>query len=105
MKLWGIVDGVYRLRGPGQAWLRGLLQLLQPELERGLGMGAYFFDARASPAFVTSELTAVGVGRVDDRRPLSEAAAVGKELDRPHPVLCDALLDLARLLVGVHVQP
>jgi len=61
VKLWGIVDGVYRLRGPGQAWLRGLLQLLQPELERGLGMGAYFFDARASPAFVTSELTAVGV--------------------------------------------
>ena len=50
------------------------------------------------------ELGAVGVRRVDDRRPLAEAARVGEQLDRAHAVLGEALLDLARLLVGVDVQ-
>ena len=50
------------------------------------------------------ELDAVGMGRVDDRGPLAEAAAVREQLDRPKPVLGDALLELARLLVGVHVE-
>jgi CDP-diacylglycerol--glycerol-3-phosphate 3-phosphatidyltransferase len=60
-------------------------------------------DARAGgPEQV--ELPAVGMGRVDDSRAWSEAAAGVEELDRPHPVLGEALLDLARLLVGVHVQ-
>ena len=42
--------------------------------------------------------------RVHDGRPLAEAACAGEQLDRPDAVLRDALLDLARLLVGVHVQ-
>ena len=37
-------------------------------------------------------------------RPLAEAAAVGEELDRAPAVLGEALLDLARLLVGVDVE-
>ena len=50
------------------------------------------------------ELCPVGVRRVDDRRPLAEAAAPREQLDRAHTVLGEALLDLARLLVGVDVQ-
>ena len=50
------------------------------------------------------ELGAVGVCRVDDGRALAEAAASGEQLDRPAAVLRQALLDLARLLVGVHVE-
>ena len=50
------------------------------------------------------ELGAVGVRRVDDRRPLAEAPRLGEELDRPQSVLGEALLDLARLLVGVDVE-
>ena len=50
------------------------------------------------------ELASVGVRRVHDRRPRPEAAAVGEELDRADAVLGEALLDLARLLVGVHVE-
>ena len=34
----------------------------------------------------------------------AEAAGLGEQLDRAEPVLGDALLDLARLLAGVHVQ-
>ena len=41
---------------------------------------------------------------VHDRRPRAEAAGAGEELDRAHAVLGDALLDLARLLVGVDVE-
>ena len=50
------------------------------------------------------ELLVVRVGRVDDRRPLAEAARVGEELDRAAAVLVEALLDLARLLVGMDVE-
>ena len=50
------------------------------------------------------ELAPVGVGRVHDRRPGAEAARLREQLDRPQPVLGEALLDLARLLVGVHVE-
>ncbi len=50
------------------------------------------------------ELVPVGVRGVHDRRARPEAAAVREQLDRPHAVLGDALLDLTRLLVGVHVQ-
>ena len=41
---------------------------------------------------------------VDDGGPLAEAARACKQLDRAAAVLCQALLDLARLLVGVHVE-
>ena len=34
----------------------------------------------------------------------AEAARLREQLDRPQPVLGNAFLDLARLLVGVHVQ-
>ncbi len=44
------------------------------------------------------------MGRVDDRRSGAEAAGVGEQLERAEAVLGEALLDLARLLVRVHVQ-
>ena len=50
------------------------------------------------------ELVRIRVRGVDDGRPRAEAAGPGEQLDRPHAVLGEALLDLARLLVGVHVQ-
>ena len=50
------------------------------------------------------ELGAVGVRRVDDRGVRAEAAGAGEQLDRAAAVLGEALLDLARLLVGVDVQ-
>ena len=46
----------------------------------------------------------VGVRRVHDRRARTEATGVGQELDGSNAVLGDALLDLARLFVRVHVQ-
>ena len=70
--------------------------------EVGLGRRA---DADGAP--VGSEEVELGVVRVravDDRRPLAEAAAPRQELYRPQAVLGEALLDLSRLLVGVHVQ-
>src|SRR5437667_197357 len=42
--------------------------------------------------------------RMDDRRVRPEAAGLREQLDWTQAVLGDALLDLARLLVGVHVQ-
>src|SRR5436853_166300 len=50
------------------------------------------------------ELAPVGLRGVHDGRARTEAAAVGEELDRAHAVLLLAFLDLARLLVRVHVQ-
>ena len=50
------------------------------------------------------ELGVGGVRGVHDRRPRPEAAGLGEELDRPEAVLGEALLDLARLLVGVDVE-
>ncbi len=50
------------------------------------------------------ELSAVGVRRVHDRRALAEAAGPIQQLDRPDPVLREALVDLAGLFVRVHVQ-
>ena len=50
------------------------------------------------------ELVVVRMRGVDDGRPLAEAARVGEELDRAAAVLLEALLDLARLLVGVDVE-
>jgi hypothetical protein len=50
------------------------------------------------------ELGAVGVGRMHDRRALAEAARLIQELDGSDTVFGEALLDLARLLVRVHVQ-
>ncbi len=41
---------------------------------------------------------------MDDRRARAEAAAVREQLDRAHAVLREALLDLAWLLVRVHVE-
>ena len=50
------------------------------------------------------ELVAVGVSRVHDRGAGRQAALAVEELDRPQAVLGQALVDLARLLVGVDVQ-
>ena len=50
------------------------------------------------------ELGAVRVRRMHDRRSLAQAARAREELDRPAPVLREALLDLLRLLVGVDVE-
>jgi hypothetical protein len=50
------------------------------------------------------ELRVVGVRGVHDRRARTKAAGLGEELDRTDAVLLDALLDLARLLVGVDVE-
>ncbi len=50
------------------------------------------------------ELGPVGMCRMDDRRPLAQAAPPREELDRPAAVLGKALLDLFRLLVRVNVQ-
>jgi glycoprotein endo-alpha-1,2-mannosidase len=46
----------------------------------------------------------VGMGGVHDGRARTETAAFGEELDRPQAVLGETFLDLARLLVGVHMQ-
>ena len=46
----------------------------------------------------------VGMRRVHDGRPRAEAAFSREQLDRAQAVLGEALVDLARLLVGVHVQ-
>ena len=46
----------------------------------------------------------VGVRRMHDGRVRAEASFAVEELDRPQAGLRDALVDLARLLVGVHVQ-
>jgi hypothetical protein len=50
------------------------------------------------------ELGPVCVRRVHDRRSLAQAAFAREQLDRAEAVLGRALLDLARLLVGVDVQ-
>src|SRR5262249_60512605 len=50
------------------------------------------------------ELMPVRMRAVNDGRARAEAAALGEQLDRAEPVLGQALLDLARLLVRVHVQ-
>jgi hypothetical protein len=50
------------------------------------------------------QLAPVGVRRVDHGRARTEKPGVREELDRTHPVLHYALLDLARLLVGVDVE-
>src|SRR6185437_5159075 len=50
------------------------------------------------------ELVSVGVRCMHDGRARAETAADVEQLDRAQPVLGKALLDLARLLVGVHVQ-
>ena len=71
-----------------------------PEVGLGREAGA---DRRACVAKQV-ELRAVRLGRMDDDRSLAEAAAVGQELDRAPAVLGEALLDLARLLVGVNVE-
>ena len=42
--------------------------------------------------------------RVHDRRPFAEATGPVEQLDRPDAVLGQALLDLARLLIRVHVE-
>ena len=50
------------------------------------------------------ELGAVRVRRVDHGRALAEAAGAREQLDGAASMLGEALLDLARLLVRVHVQ-
>ena len=74
----------------------------EPVAEVGLGRRAHT-DAGAR---VTKEveLAAVGMRRVHDRRPRPEATGAREHLDRPETVFSEALLDLARLLVGVDVQ-
>ncbi len=50
------------------------------------------------------ELVAVRMRRVNDRCPVGEATGPVEQLDRPQPVLGEAFLDFARLLVGVDVE-
>src|SRR5581483_4311893 len=50
------------------------------------------------------ELPLARVRGVHDRRMRAEATRARKQLDRPEAMLGEALLDLARLLVRVHVQ-
>src|SRR5262249_20015258 len=50
------------------------------------------------------ELMPVRMRAVNDGRARAEAAALGEQLDRAEPVLGQAFLDLARLLVRMHVQ-
>jgi CDP-diacylglycerol--glycerol-3-phosphate 3-phosphatidyltransferase len=50
------------------------------------------------------ELGAVGVRGVHDGHVRTEAPGLFEQLDRPAPVLGEALLDLLRLFVGVHVE-
>ena len=68
--------------------------------EIGLGRRARADDASARGEQI--KLGTVRMGCVDDGGPLAEAARSCKQLDRAAAVLCQALLDLARLLVGVH---
>ena len=70
--------------------------------EIGLGRRARADDASARGEQI--KLGTVRMRRVDDGGPLAEAARACKQLDRAAAVLCQALLDLARLLVGVHVE-
>jgi CDP-diacylglycerol--glycerol-3-phosphate 3-phosphatidyltransferase len=70
------------------------------EVRLGRRAGA---DARARRGDQV-ELGAVGVRGVDDRRSLAEAARAFQQLDGTETVLGEALLDLARLLVGVDMQ-
>jgi hypothetical protein len=60
-------------------------------------------DRRAAVAQKV-ELRTVRMGRVDDRRPVAEAAAVGEQLDGTPAMLREAFLDLPGLLVGVDVE-
>ena len=61
-------------------------------------------QTRAPASASRSSSHRVGVRRVDDGRARAEAAGAVEQLDRPDAVLGEALLDLARLLVGVDVQ-
>src|SRR5919199_3245661 len=62
-------------------------------------------DADPRTGFGDEVELAVGrVRRVDDRREGRQAPRAREELDRPDAVLGEALLDLARLLVGVDVE-
>ena len=69
-----------------------------------IGLGRRAEADRAAVRGEEVELGVVRVGAVHDRRPLAEAAAAREQLDRPQPVLGEALLDLAWLLVGVDVE-
>ena len=74
------------------------------EAVREIGLGGRAGADRGARLREQVELRAVGLRRVHDRRMRAEAAGTGEQLDRPAAVLGEALLDLARLLVGVDVQ-
>jgi DNA-binding CsgD family transcriptional regulator len=59
--LWDAVDSIYQLRGSNEVWLRRLLETLRPHLDIGLGIGGYYFDARAAPELIVTHLTSVGM--------------------------------------------
>ena len=61
-------------------------------------------QTRAFASASRSSSLRVGVGCMDDRRVRAEAAGLRQQLERAQAVLGEALLDLARLLVGVYVQ-
>src|SRR6187455_2249936 len=68
----------------------------------GLGRRA---DADPASAFGEQiELMPVRVCGMDDGGERAQAPGLVQQLDRPHPMLGHALLDLTRLLVGVNVQ-
>ena len=74
----------------------------EPVAEIGLGRRAGADGGAVGGEQV--ELASVGVRRVDDGRPLRQAAAVCEQLDRAAAVLGEALLDLSRLLAGVNME-
>jgi hypothetical protein len=98
------VDPRVRVRADadGDAALENALDGEVAVTEVRLGRGADA-DARAVLSEEV-ELRVVGVRRMDDRRPQAQKAVLCEQFDGPDAVLLDAVLDLPRLLVGVHVK-
>ena len=69
-----------------------------------VGLGRRAGADRRAALLEQIQLGAVGVCGVHDGDVRPEATGAIEQLDRPAAVLCEALLDLARLLVGVNVQ-
>jgi len=57
----GVVESVYRLRGTDDVWLSGVLDALQPHVDRGLGILGYLFDARVTPRLDVQRLVSHGI--------------------------------------------
>src|SRR3954468_12596436 len=98
------VDSDVRVRADAHpdAALAELLDREEAVAQVGFG-GRARADARIGLAHEV-ELRVVGVRRMDDRRSRAKTTCLREELDRADPVLLDAFLDFARLLVRVDVK-